>query len=529
MELKRALFDRVRSAFLGLNRVDPVVDLNGRPGSRRRVYLDSTATTLMPELVFRGLNDYLEASCANSHTPVHRAGRATTMAIEEARAALGSLVGQDPARDVVLLEGNGATGAINFLSRALFPPELRAPLKRAQGDVARRLAEAFKEAVPAVSDRLDRLFDRPLVVLSLMEHHSNILPWIEAVGRHHVRIVGITADGRFDMDHYQRILREEGRRVRLVAVTGASNVTGALTPAHEIAALAHEVGAEVMIDAAQLAPHRPIRMHKGGGGDLDFVVISGHKLYAPGSRGVLVGPLESVDCGCVGDVGGGMVEYVSRDDFRVKQEITAREEAGTPNIPGTVALGLAARMLGSIGMDLVAEEEERLVEYALEKLRSIDGLRIYGPTDPAERVGVIAMNVAGLPHPITAAYLDDAHSIAVRNDCFCAHPYVKALLECPDEIELKHRARLDAGDRSAFPGMVRASFGLYSTRSDVDALCDALREVVKNRDAITSMYEVDRQGHPHRRGSASPPVFTIEEATVNGCSLRNDRASARVS
>jgi len=201
---------------------------------------------------------------------------------------------------------------------------------------------------------------------------------------------------------------------------------------------------------------------------------------------------------------------VSADDFRVKQEITAREEAGTPNIPGTVVLGLAARMLGSIGMDLVAEEEERLVEYALERLHSIDGLRIYGPADPAARVGVIAMNVSGLPHAITAAYLDDAHSIAVRNDCFCAHPYVKALLECPDEIELKHRAALEAGDRSAFPGMVRASFGLYSTPSDVDVLCDALREVVKHRARIAAMYEVDRSGHPRRLGSSSPSVFSLK-------------------
>ncbi len=510
---RRARLDAVRHAFRGLHRADPVLDLEGRPGARRRVYLDSTATTLMPELVSAGLGDYFDCASANSHTIVHRAGRATTEAIEASRRAVGALVGQNPDRDVVLLEGNGATGAINFLARALFPPELRAICKRARGQDADDLAAAFVRADPTLAERIERMRERPLVVISLLEHHSNILPWIEAVGRHHVRVVGITADGRLDVEHYERILREEGHRVRLCAISGASNVTGVLTPVHDLAERAHAVGAQIMVDAAQLAPHRPIRKSQGGARDLDYLVVSGHKMYAPGSRGVLVGPLEGIGCGCVGDVGGGMVEYVSRDDFRVKQEITAREEAGTPNIPGTIGLGMAARMLSRIGMDVVAAEESTLVEYALERLLAIDGLRVYGPTDPHARVGVIAVNVPGLKHAITAAYLDDVHAIAVRNDCFCAHPYVKALLECPDEVEARHKAALDAGDRSQFPGMVRVSLGLYSTRDDIDAACEGLSAAVRDKDRIAQRYAIDLHGNPRRTDRAMPePVFDLDRA-----------------
>lgn len=505
------LFQRIQRAFVGLDHRDEVVDLDGCAGQRQRTYLDSTATTLMPLPVLRGVQAYLERASANSHTPAHRAGRATTDAIEDARRALGELVGWDPRRDVVLLEGNGATGAINFLARALFPPELRAPLKRARGEQARELARALVRAAPSLRSRMEELLDRPLVVLSRLEHHSNILPWVEAVGRHHVRVVDTTPDGRFDLDHYGRILREEGQRVRLVAVTGASNVTGVLTPLDEIAARAHAVGAQVMVDAAQLAPHRPMRMH-GGGQDLDFVVVSGHKLYAPGSRGVLIGSLEQTGCACAGDVGGGMVEFVSLDDYQIKNEITQREEAGTPNIPGTIALGMAALLLQRMDMTRVAEAEEALVAHALDRLGSIEGLRLYGPRDPSTRVGVIALNVVGLHHAVVARYLDDTHAVCVRSGCFCAHPYVKALLECPKEAEEAYRRQVSAGDRSALPGMVRLSFGLYNTRDDVDAACAALADAVRRRDRIREAYLVDRSGNARRRDLPVPPrVFSLAD------------------
>lgn len=500
-----AILERLRRDFLGLDRRDRVCTLDGGAAERRRVYLDTTATALMPRAVWEGVARYFEAASANSHTTAHRAGRATTEAIERAREAMGRLVGYDPAEDVVLLPGNGATGAINFVARALFPPELRMPLKRFRDGPPAELEACLGKAAPEVAEAVGVLLERPLVVTTVMEHHSNILPWVEAVGRHNLRTVGITTDGRLDTDALARVLEKEGARVRLVAVAGASNVTGVLVPVHEIARMAHAAGARVLVDGAQLAPHRPIDLHAPGlGADagIDFLAMSGHKLYAPGSRGVLVGTFAPFERRrCIGDVGGGMVEYVSIEDFQVKDEITAREEAGTPNIPGTIALGLVATALREAPMSEVAREEGLLVAYALGRLRSVPGVRVFGPEDPAARVGVFAFTVEGLPYGLVAAYLDDFHDIAVRDGCFCAHPYVKALLGVTREEERRYLAEMAQGDRRRVPGMVRASLGLYSTRDDVDALADALAELGRTRDRVAALYRQDMDGAFHLAAS----------------------------
>jgi selenocysteine lyase/cysteine desulfurase len=480
-----ALYRSLRERVMGLHREDEVRTLDGGTARRRRVYLDTTATALMPEVVWRGLAEYLESSSANSHTAAHRAGRSTTAAIEEARDEVARLVGA-PAGDEVLFTGNGATGAINFLARALFPPELRLPLKRPTESLTRAVREAF----PDRADTLDALLERPLVVTTLMEHHSNILPWVEAVGRPNVRFVRTLSDGRLDLAHLRAIFDEEGRRVRLLTVSGASNVTGVVNPIDDLAALAHRAGAKILVDGAQLAPHRRVQMR-----EIDFLALSGHKLYAPGSRGALVGRMEVLgDRRCIGDVGGGMVEYVSVEDFRVKEEITAREEAGTPNIPGTIALGLVAATLNRIGMERVEHEEQELVGYALEKLLALDGVTVYGPRDPAARVGVFALNVAGLHHGLVSAFLDDHHAVAVRNECFCAHPYVKALLEIGPQAERAYLDEMQAGDRRHVPGMVRLSLGIYSTRADVDAAADALAELWRHRTRVEASYREELDG-----------------------------------
>ncbi|MEK6607294.1 MAG: aminotransferase class V-fold PLP-dependent enzyme, partial [Myxococcota bacterium] len=213
----RDLLARLAGDFLGLARRDEVRTLDGGAATRRRVYLDATATALMPRAVHEGLARYFEAASANSHTTAHRAGRATTEAIEATREAVGRLVGWDPAGDVVLLPGNGATGSINFLARALFPPELRLPLKRFPGGAApSAVRDALTASAPEIAATLDELAARPIVVTTLLDHHSNILPWVEAVGRHNLRVVGILPDGRLDVDALERVLAAEGRRVRLV-------------------------------------------------------------------------------------------------------------------------------------------------------------------------------------------------------------------------------------------------------------------------------------------------------------------------
>lgn len=506
--------------FLGLSRQDTVARLGGVPASRRRIYLDTTATSLMPRVIYDALRDYFEIANANSHTTAHRAGRITTEVIDTTRQAVGDWIGWDPKQDVLLLPGNGATGAINFLARALFPLELRMAIKRFPSGMPAALHSALKASLPEVASAMDDLAERPLVVTTLLEHHSNILPWVEAVGRHNLRTVRCLPDGRLDVDAMAHLLETEGHRVRLVAVTGASNVTGVLVPIFDIARMAHAVGARVLVDAAQLAPHRPLAMHPQDLGDdarLDFVALSGHKLYAPGSRGVLCGafaPLERRRC--IGDVGGGMVEYVSTEDFQVKDEITAREEAGTPNIPGTIALGMIARVLGGGVMEEVSRREEQLVVYAMERLRAVSGLRLFGPEDPSLRVGVFSFEMDTLPYGLVAAYLDDFHNIAVRDGCFCAHPYVKALLGVSASDEQRYLDEMHRGDRRRVPGMVRASLGLYSTRDDVDALCDALYELVRTRSRVEPLYQQGLDGSfrlsPSFRAPPTDPLFSLDTA-----------------
>ncbi|HTM22301.1 MAG TPA: aminotransferase class V-fold PLP-dependent enzyme [Kofleriaceae bacterium] len=522
MSDRTALLRRFAGDFIGLDRSDPVARLDGTTAIRRRVYLDTTATALMPGSIWRALEDYLAAASANSHTEAHRAGRDTTRAIEDSRDAIGRLVGYDPHRDVVIFTSNGATGATNFLARALFPPEVRPLVKRFPGGCPAELAAALRGAFGAEGRRaIDELVARPLVVTTQMEHHSNLLPWIEAVGHHNLRAADVHRDdGTLDLDHLGRILAAEGPRVRLVAVTGVSNVTGIVNPVHQIARMAHAVGAELMVDGAQWVPHGPVRLHGGAADEsIDYLVFSGHKMYAPGSRGALVGRLATLEQRtCVSDVGGGMVEYVSIDDYSIKHEVAAREEAGTPNILGTIAMGLAAELLMTIGMDTIAEAEEALTRRLVERLEAIDGVTVFGATDLARvpRAGVVSFAAHGLPHGLVASYLDDFHDIAVRDGCFCAQPYVKALCCVDPDAERRVREQLARGDRRAIPGMVRASLGIYSTADDIEALAEALTELGATRDQVLSRYQADVDGtYRLQGGPVLPRTFVVADRARN--------------
>ena len=514
---RHALLDRFAQDVLGLDRRDPVLSI---AGAARRVYLDTTATALMPRAVWDGVESYLQTASANSHTDAHRAGRDTTAAIEDSRDAIGRLVGYDPARDVVLFTANGATGAINFLARALFPPELRPLIKRFPGGPPSGFADSLRTVLGERGRyTIDELTARPIVVTTTMEHHSNLLPWMEAVGHDHVRAVRVRPDGTLDLAHLGEILADVGDRVRLVAVTAVSNVTGIANPVHAIAHMAHAVGAEILVDGAQWVPHAPVQMHPDPDdhtGDIDYLVLSGHKLYAPGSRGALIGCLATLNGRrCVTDVGGGMVEYVTIEDFALKDKVTAREEAGTPNIPGTVAMGVVAETLLTIGMDVVAEAEDRLTRALIERLTAIDGVTVYGSTDLDEvpRAGVVSFNVDGVEHGLAAAYLDDEHNVAVRNGCFCAQPYVKELLSLHCDTAERFRHAIATGDRRQMPGMVRASLGVYSRLDDIDALGGAVEQLLRDRDRVVAAYDADREGNWRRRdGATAPSTFTIAGA-----------------
>ncbi|MFN7972779.1 MAG: aminotransferase class V-fold PLP-dependent enzyme [Acidobacteriota bacterium] len=507
----RVLFDRFRKDFLGLACRDAVADPERT--EKRRVYLDTGATALMPRVLHEAIGAYCGRALGNSHSSAHRAARATSREIAYARSAVEKFVAADPARHVALFAGNGATGALNLLADALFPAEVRLLLRgaRIKDQEIRDALGGVREAARERGADRAAMLRRNVVVVSRMEHHSNILPWMRAVGSRNLRFPELTRDGRLDVADLARILEAEGDRVRVVALTGASNVTGVLNPIREVARLAHAAGAEVVVDGAQWAPHARIVMHDPAdpAGDVDHLALSAHKLYAPGSRGVLVTTRETFPGpDAVGVVGGGMADVVSVAGFSASPDVTQREEGGTPNLTGSIGIGVVVEALSRFGMELVEEHERGLVASGLERLDRIPGVTLYGPRDvaTAPRVAVFSFNVGDLPHGFVAAALSDACNVAVRNGSFCAQLYVRHLLGGGDA-----EALLDApiGGCGTLPGLVRASSGIYTDDDDLAALEDGIRYVVRNAQALAAEYEVGPGGEFVHRGLGRSTAFEI--------------------
>jgi len=318
-----------------------------------------------------------------------------------------------------------------------------------------------------------------VVVTTQMEHHSNDLPWRN---RAHVIHVGTTPEGRLDEEDFDRKLEQYADRVALVTVAGASNVTGFLQPIHRLARKAHAAGTKILVDAAQLAPHRRVDMKPDNDPEhLDFVTLSAHKMYAPFGTGALVGPQEVFLQAGPEYSGGGTINVVTLDEV-YWAELPDRDEAGSPNVAGAVAMAVAAQTLMDVGMDHIAAHEESLIAYTLERMSAIPGIRIYGETDPArasEKVGVIPFNLEGVSHFLVAAILGYEGGIGVRSGCFCAHPYVVHLLGLSTDESATWRTQLLNGDKSNMPGMVRASFGCYNDTEDVDRLIEVLERIAR--------------------------------------------------
>lgn len=348
----------------------------------------------------------------------------------------------------------------------------------------RNTTEAINHAARTVD-----LTTRPIVLVSSMEHHSNDLPWRKAGQVIHV---ALDAAGRIDEDHLRCLLAEHGPRVGILAVAGASNVTGRINPVHRYAEWAHAVGARIMVDAAQLAPHRPIDMRPANDpGHLDFLTFSGHKVYAPFGAGVLVGPRSAFGQDDPWQVGGGTVELVGAD--RVAwTDLPGREEAGTPCIIGAVALAAAIEEIGAIGWKALVRHEASLTRLALERLGAIPGLTLYGDADPdgaEERLGVIAFNLDRVPHALVSAALSHEWGIGTRSGCFCAQIHLKHLLQLKTDEVRALEDRLVAGDHRDVPGAVRVSIGVYNAAGDIERLAEALGAIAQSR--IAGKYRVD--------------------------------------
>jgi selenocysteine lyase/cysteine desulfurase len=292
--------------------------------------------------------------------------------------------------------------------------------------------------------------------------------------------VGVLPDGRLDEADYDRLLAQHRGRVALVAISGASNVTGYINPIHRLAEKAHAAGAQFAADCAQLAPHRLIRM--GALDDpahLDYVVLSAHKMYAPFGTGALVGRRDTFERGEPDYRGGGQVEFVGVDSVHWSGA-PERDEAGSPNTIGAVALAAAITQLEAIGMERVAQHEAELTAYALPRLAHVPDLVVLGDADPAraaERVGVIPMYLRNMSHFQVAAILGFEFGIGVRNGCFCAHPYMLQLLNVTGSQAQAVRDNILDDDRREVPGLVRASFGLYNRFEDIDSLVEALVKI----------------------------------------------------
>jgi selenocysteine lyase/cysteine desulfurase len=400
---------------------------------RVAVELDQAASTQAHPLVAERVSDFLPW-----YSSVHRGAgfrsRRATAAYEEARRAVLAFAGRDPdGTDVAILCRN-TTEAINQLAYRL------------------------------------RLDPTDVVVTTVVEHHANLLPWGRVAER---RYVECGLGGTFTTADVIDALDAGGRPPALLAVTGASNVTGWLPPLDEIIAAAHARGVPVLVDGAQLAPHRPLPAAA------DFLALSGHKLYAPFGTGALIGPRALFETGDPFLAGGGAVDLVGLDEV-IWSPPPDREEAGSPNVVGAIALHASIDALSAIGWDAVVAHEAALATRLHSGLRSIEGVRLLGPvgTDAgAATLPVAAFTVEGIHHALVAARLSAEYGIAVRHGCFCAHPYVIRLLGMDESDVDTYRQEVLEGDFRRIPGAVRASAGLGTSGDDIEALLTAVADL----------------------------------------------------
>lgn len=352
------------------------------------------------------------------------------------------------------------------------------------------------EAINKLSYRLN-LSPTDVVVSTMMEHHSNDLPWRRA-GR--IDYAGLDSEGRLDLQDLSRKLRFWYPRVRLLTVCGASNVTGHINNIGHLAALAHEYGARFMLDAAQYAPHQALDMKPHGHPEhIDYLAFSGHKIYAPFGAGVLVGPRDTFLKGAPEYAGGGTVALVGSSQVKWGG-VPDRDEAGSPNLIGALALSETLKILDSIGMEKIAAYEEQLTEYALRLLKGVPGLTVYGSLP---RVGVVSFNMRDVNHSLLGAILAYEGGIGIRTGCFCAQPYVRHLLGQEEPANLDEYARLPVWE---MPGLARISLGAYNTLAEIEKLAELLHRIAARKKEYQREYVLDLGGAGYIPRSGLTPV-----------------------
>ncbi|GAA0181229.1 aminotransferase class V-fold PLP-dependent enzyme [Clostridium sediminicola] len=409
------------------------------------VNFDNAATTPALVTVISDVIKFL-IIYSSSHRGFGFKSEASTKLYDECRKIVAKFVGADIKKNTVIFVKN-ATEAINKLSNILYTNH--------------------KDAVILSTD---------------MEHHSNDLPW----RKFKIDYINIDEFGVLSLEDMERKLQYYNGAVKLVTVTGASNVTGYKNPIYKIASIVHKYGAMIMVDGAQLVPHAHVNMSGKSKNDyLDFLVFSGHKMYAPFGCGVLIGPKDIFQGVAPDYPGGGNVEIVTHNYIKWDKS-PLKDEPGSPNAVGAAAMASAMNALSEIGMKNIEEYEKKLTKYAVNKMKQLPhikffckGSKIYGKDsgEKCDGVSIITFNIEGLSHETVAKYLSYKGGISVRDGCFCAHPYVQRLLKMTDE-EVKERIRTN----SHKPGMVRISFGFYNTFEEINRFIYHLEKLIKNRE-----------------------------------------------
>jgi len=480
------LLQKIKTDFIGLDTKYETAD--GKLS--RRIYLDTTASSLMMGTAHRASNEFLK-HYANTHSLLHFSAKISTKTYGWIHSRILEFVHANPEDFTCFFMGSGVTAGLN------------------------RMAKTFKRLRP----------EKDMVLVSIMEHHSNDLPHRKHGGKVlHIPISNASENlGSIDMDTFEKYLIQFEGRVNYVSITGLSNVTGIVTPINKIAKLAHQYGAYVIVDAAQMAAHVPIYMSGFEDKDMeiDALLFSGHKTYAPGSPGVIVARKSFMSSVEPEEVGGGMVDKVFPDNYFVSKKFPDREEAGTPNILGAITLGAAIHVLDSIGMDRILKKDLEITEYAVKKMQTYDDIFIYGEINNKDsiRAGTIAFNILGMDHGLVAAILNDYFNIAVRNECFCAHPYVEKMLHSTHEKEIDGLDCLDNHLNwtvEPWMGMVRASIGLYTTTDDIDSLINALSTIVNKKDYFSKEYILNSEGeYQHKKFQFSSKEYFSLTGTID--------------
>lgn len=389
----------------------PILDqeINEKP----LAYLDNAATSQKPKQVIEALTHYYEFDNANVHRGVHTLAARATDAYESARVKVAKFIHAREVAEIIFTRGT--TSAINLV------------------------VDSYAEANIEAGDE---------IVISYLEHHSNLIPWQQLAKRKGavLKYIELEEDGTISVEQAKKTISE---KTKIVALAHVSNVLGTITPIREIAAIAHEFGAVILVDGAQAVPHMEVNVVDL---DADFYAFSGHKMMAPTGIGALYGKRELLDAMEPTEFGGEMIDFVELYDSTWK-ELPWKFEAGTPIIGGAIALGAAIDYLAEVGLANIHAHEQALASYAIEEMSKIDGITIYGPKDASKRCGLVTFNLEGA-HPHDIATILDEDGIAIRAGHHCAQPLMKWL------------------DVSS---TARASFYIYNTKEEIDALIDGLK------------------------------------------------------